>query len=32
MSSEITQHVVYENYDDFQHAHFIFSQNFISQF
>jgi hypothetical protein len=33
MSSEIIQSVVYEdNYDDFQHVDFIFSQNFISLF
>jgi hypothetical protein len=31
MSSEIIQSVAY-NYDDFQHANFIFSQNFISLF
>jgi hypothetical protein len=30
MSSEIIQHVAYENYDDFQHFNFIFAQNFIS--
>jgi hypothetical protein len=32
MSSEITQGVAYDNYDDFQHINFIFSQNFISLF
>jgi hypothetical protein len=32
MSSEIIQSVVYDNYDDFQHDNFIFSQNFISLF
>jgi hypothetical protein len=30
MSSEIIQNVAYDNYDDFQHVNFIFSQNFIS--
>jgi len=30
MRSEIIQSVVYDNYDDFQHGNFIFSQNFIS--
>jgi len=30
MSSEIIQNVAYENYDDFQHVNFMFSQNFIS--
>jgi len=30
--SEIIQGVAYNNYDDFQHANFIFSQNFISIF
>jgi len=30
MSREIIQNVAYDNYDDFQHANFIFSQNFIS--
>jgi hypothetical protein len=30
MSSEIIQSVAYDNYDDFQHFNFIFSQNFIS--
>ncbi len=29
-SSEIIQGVAYDNYDDFQHVNFIFSQNFIS--
>jgi hypothetical protein len=32
MSSEIIQNVAYDNYDDFQHFSFIFSQNFISLF
>ncbi len=32
MSSEITQDVAYDNYDDIQHANFIFSQIFISLF
>ncbi len=32
MSSEIIQGVAYDNYDDFQHVNFIFSQNFISLF
>jgi len=32
MSSEIIQRVAYDNYDDFQHVKFIFSQNFISLF
>ncbi len=32
MSSEIIQNVAYDNYDDFQHFSFIFSQNFISIF
>jgi len=32
-SSEIIQNVAYyDNYDDFQHVDFIFSQNFISLF
>jgi hypothetical protein len=30
MSSEIIESVAYDNYDDFQHVNFIFSQNFIS--
>jgi hypothetical protein len=30
MSSEIIQSVAYDNYDDFQHVNFIFSQIFIS--
>jgi hypothetical protein len=30
MSSEIIQSVTYDNYDDFQHVNFIFSQKFIS--
>jgi len=29
MSSEIIQNVAYDNYDDFQHVNFVFSQNFI---
>jgi hypothetical protein len=32
MSTEIIQSVTYDNYDDFQHVNFIFSQNFISLF
>jgi hypothetical protein len=32
MSSEIIQNVAYDNYDDFQHVNFIFSQNCISLF
>jgi hypothetical protein len=32
MSSEIIQSVAYDNYDDFQHVNFIFSQNSISLF
>jgi hypothetical protein len=32
MNSEIIQNVAYDNYDDFQHDNFIFSQNFISLF
>jgi hypothetical protein len=32
MSGEIIQNVGYDNYDDFQHVNFIFSQNFISLF
>jgi hypothetical protein len=32
MSSEIIQNVAYDNYDDFQHVNFIFSQIFISLF
>jgi len=28
MSSEIIQSVAYDNYDDFQHVNFIFSQIF----
>jgi hypothetical protein len=31
MSNEIIQNVDYNNYDDFQHFKFIFSQIFISQ-
>jgi hypothetical protein len=32
MNSEIIQSVTSDNYDDFQHVNFIFSQNFISLF
>jgi hypothetical protein len=32
MSSEIILSVAYDNYDNFQHVNFIFSQNFISLF
>jgi hypothetical protein len=33
MSREIIQNVAYyDNYDDFQHVNFIYSQNFISLF
>jgi hypothetical protein len=32
MSSEIIQSVAYDNYDDFHHVMFIFSQIFISLF
>jgi hypothetical protein len=32
MSSETIQCVANENYDDFQHLNFMFSQNFISLF
>jgi hypothetical protein len=32
MSSEIVKSVVCNNYNDFQHVNFIFSQNFISLF
>jgi hypothetical protein len=32
MNSEIIESVAYDNYDDFQHVNFIFSQNFISLF
>jgi len=32
MNSEIIQGVTYDNYDDFQHDNFIFSQTFISLF
>jgi hypothetical protein len=32
MNSEIIQSVASDNYDDFQHVNFIFSQNFISLF
>ncbi len=29
MNSEIIQNVSYDNYDDFQHVNFIFSQIFM---
>jgi hypothetical protein len=32
MTNEIIESVAYDNYDDFQHVNFIFSQNFISLF
>jgi hypothetical protein len=32
MGSEIIQSVAHDNYSDFQHINFIFSQNFISLF
>jgi hypothetical protein len=32
MSSEIIQYLAYDNYDDFQHVNFIFSQILISLF
>ncbi len=32
ISNEIIQSIAYDNYDDFQHVNFIFSQNFISLF
>jgi hypothetical protein len=32
MNNEIIQSVAYDNYDDFQHVNFIFSQKFISLF
>jgi hypothetical protein len=32
MSSESIHIVTYDNYDDFQHVNFIFSENFISLF
>jgi hypothetical protein len=32
MSSEIIQNITYDNYDDFQHVNFVFSQYFISLF
>jgi len=32
MTSEIIQNVANDEYDDFQHVNFIFSQNFISLF
>jgi len=30
MSSEIIQNVAYDNYNNFQHVNFIFSQKFMS--
>jgi len=32
MNSEIIHIMTYDNYDDFQHVNFIFTQNFISLF
>jgi hypothetical protein len=32
MNSETIWSVFYDNYDDFQHVHFMFSQIFISLF
>jgi hypothetical protein len=32
ISSEIIQNVDYDNFDNFQHVNFIFSQNFIALF
>jgi len=32
MNSEIIQNVAYDNYDNFKHVNFIFSQIFISLF
>jgi hypothetical protein len=32
MSSDIIESVVCDNYNDFQHVNFIFSQNFILLF
>jgi len=32
MNNEIIYNITYDNYDDFQHVHFIFSQIFILQF
>ncbi len=32
MNTEFIQNVAYDNYDDFQHENFTFSQNFISLF
>jgi hypothetical protein len=32
MNSEIIQIVAYDNYDDFQHVNFIFSQKTISHY
>jgi hypothetical protein len=32
MGSEIIQSVAYDNYDNFQHVNFIFSQKFIIHF
>jgi hypothetical protein len=32
MSDEIVQSVAYDNYDEFQHVNFIFSQKIVSLF
>jgi hypothetical protein len=32
MSSETIQNVAYDNYDNFEHVNFIFSQKFIQYF
>jgi hypothetical protein len=32
MSNEVIHSVAYDNYDDFQHVKFLFSQKFISLF
>jgi hypothetical protein len=32
MSSEFIQSVAYDNYDDFQHVNFLFSQILVSLF
>jgi hypothetical protein len=32
MNNEIVQSVAYNNYDDFQHVNFIYSQNLIFLF
>jgi hypothetical protein len=32
MNSEIIPNIAYDNYDDFQHDNFMFSQNFIPLF